>query len=66
MTCRGGHTEAKKALHWTKGGKDFFSRGHMIPAIRMPKRPYMKPSAEEHREEIIAAFRDAIAGVLEK
>jgi len=32
----------KKALHWQSGGKDFFSKGHMIPDIEMPERSYLR------------------------
>lgn len=56
----------KKALRWVQGGRTFFSRGHMIPEVTMPKSPFLTPSAEEHRDEIIGEFQGAIAGVLDK
>jgi len=30
-----------EALKWTVGGKTFFSKGHKIPAYKMPKREFM-------------------------
>jgi len=56
----------KKALHWVEGGQDRFSRGHMIPAVRMPARPYMAPSLDENREAIVERFRDILERRLKK
>jgi len=39
------------ALHWVgSDGKDHFSMGHMIPAIRA--QPYMRPAMNENRKPI--------------
>lgn len=54
----------KQALSWEVGGIRYFSRGHMIPDVRIPKRPYMRPSMEEVRPEIVAHARQRITTIL--
>ena len=41
-----------KALHWMQGGVSRFSRGHMLPAITIPKRPYVQPALDKARGEM--------------
>jgi phage gpG-like protein len=45
-----------KVLHWVANGKHFFSKGHELPAFRVPARPYMRPALEEQRERIAEKF----------
>lgn len=48
----------KKALHWVgSDGRPHFSRGHQIPAYRVPARPYIRPAIEEQSEMIFERFR---------
>ena len=47
----------RKALHWMAGGQNRFSRGHMLPAIRIPERPYARPSVAEEKPHMIERFR---------
>ena len=53
----------KKALHWQSGGKDYFSKGHIVGGknpIIIPARPYIEPAFEDHQEEILGIMNQAI------
>lgn len=61
----------KKVLHWKKGGKDFFSRGHIIPAQHFPARPWLQPAIHDNfdplrsllGEEVKREFEAANQGI---
>lgn len=54
-----------KVLSWMGGGGRFFSKGHMIPATRIPARPYLQPALEEKAEIIREKFQLFIAKTME-
>lgn len=41
-----------QALHWKAGGEDRFSKGHMIPPVNIPARPYVDPALDNARGEM--------------
>jgi HK97 gp10 family phage protein len=43
--------QTKQALHWTKDGKDYFSKGHTIPAGTIPAQPYLIPAFKANRQK---------------
>jgi len=50
----------KKALHFTKDGKDIFAMKVHHPGSRIPARPYIRPSFEETESQLVAALEKAI------
>jgi phage gpG-like protein len=46
----------KQALKWSGPGGTFFSKGHWIPAYKVPARPYLRPAIEKHAESIAEKF----------
>lgn len=56
-----------KALRWMGGdGKFWFSKGHELPAVKIPARPYLEPALEEKAEIIRERFGVFIQKVMEK
>lgn len=45
-----------KVLAWRVGGQSFFSKGHDMPAFRVPARPYLEPAMVENRDLIMEKF----------
>lgn len=48
------HPVKKKALHWVKGGTDYFSKGHTIPTYKVKARPWLQPSLEDVKPQMTA------------
>jgi hypothetical protein len=44
------------ALHWTEGGKDYFSKGHMVSGITPD--PFVQPSIDDTMYMIESIFND--------
>lgn len=44
--------DKKKALRFFVGGEAVFSKGHMLPAIKIPARPYLAPAITENANVI--------------
>ena len=56
-----------KVLRWMGGdGKFWFSKGHEIPAAKIPARPYLGPAMDEKAEIIRERFATFITKVMEK
>lgn len=55
-----------KALKWMNAsGKVFFSKGHNIPATRIPARPYLRPAWEEKSAYIRENFKLMLGRIME-
>lgn len=58
-----GKPEGADALHWTQGGKDFFSKGHYVGVknpIVITAKPYVEPAFADHQEEILDIMTEVI------
>jgi phage gpG-like protein len=56
-----------KALRWAgSNGQFWFSKGHDMPSVQIPARPYMQPALEEKAEIIREKFKMFIVQTMSK